>query len=450
MKKVGKKLLSLLMVTLICVTCSGCGIIRFYQNIGEAVLGQFKQTPRHEETLAEAFICDSGADQVLVINYNGKNNCDEAQNGYNFSSDFNVTLDGTALNTAYLSSSNPYAIDIDKDIPSGSEDLLQETYLLPAGSTAGDLHIEANSYSMNYKKTIKVMEEDLRLEELEKKVTESSFSLAIQGAVLTDDGEGTNLLIVDYIYSNASTESYSFGSSLNTKAYQNGIELQTGWLPYNHPLVDDSLSENTYTEVKPGNSLTVRVIYELNDPTTPVNIESTDYYSYNNAEVLNKQIAIDATNVPIDSIVATTTDTSSSFSFRIDAAIIGLSEYYNDPAVFMVGEFTNNSDKAMSFSSVVDVVATQGNYSLSKSYISGVDSLNYNDIAPGATIPIIIGFELMDLTNSVTITATDSTHYANETLYFNTYTIDQLIQTTKTYIDRYNILQGEIYDGYQF
>ncbi len=450
MKKVGTKLMSLLMVALISVTCTGCGVIRVYQNIGEAIFSQFKPTPRHEETLAEAFICDSGNDEILVINYNGKNNCDEAQNGYNFSSDFNVTLDGAALNTAYLSSTNPYSIDIDKNVPSGSEELLQETYLLPAGATEGDLHIEANSYSMNYKKTIKVMEEDLRLENLEKKVTESSYSLAIQGAILTDDGEGTNLLIVDYIYSNASSEASSFGGALDTKAFQNGIELKTGWLPYNHPLVDDTLSENTYTDVQPGNSLTVRVIYELNDATTPVDVQSTDYFSYNHAEVLNKQIAINASSVPIDSIVATTTDTSSNFSFRVDAAIIGLSEYYSNPAVFMIGEFTNNSDKAMSFSSVVDIVATQGNYSLSKSYISGIDTLNYNDIAPGATIPVIIGFELLDLSNSVTITATDSTHYAKEMLYSNTYTIDQLIQTTKTYIDRYNILEGEIYDGYQF
>ena len=56
MKKVGTKLMSLLMVALMSVTCTGCGVIRVYQNIGEAIFSQFKPTPRHEETLAEAFI----------------------------------------------------------------------------------------------------------------------------------------------------------------------------------------------------------------------------------------------------------------------------------------------------------------------------------------------------------------------------------------------------------
>ncbi len=450
MKKVGKSLMSLFMVTLLCVTCTGCGMIRTYQRIGEAVLGAARPQPRHDDTLQEVFICDEGDNEVLIVNYTAVNNTDQEESSYSFDLDLSCSLNGTALETCYLGSNNPYAINNDVNVAPGSSATMQESYLLPAGTTSGTIHIQADSYTKNYKKTVTVMSEDRELSTLEKKVTQSAYTLGIQGAVLTDDGEGKNLLIVDFVFTNNSTEAASFGSALETNLFQDGIQLSSGYLPYNHPLNDDSTGSNNYTDIMPGNSLTVREVYELNNATSPVTVTSVDSISYNNAQIMSKTIALDSATAAADAIIATSPDTSSNFSFTVDAAIIGLSEYYNKPAVFMVGSFTNNSDKAMSFSSVVDVVANQGPYSLESSYISGTSTLNYNDIQPGATIPVIIGFELLDLTNGVTITATDSTHYAKQVLYNNTFTIDQLIETTKTYIDRYNILNGEITDGYQF
>ena len=85
--------------------------------------------------------------------------------------------------------------------------------------------------------------------------------------------------------------------------------------------------------------------------------------------------------------------------------------------------------------------------SLDRSYISGASAFNYNDIEPGVTVPVIVGFELISLDEDVTITATDSTHYANEVLYAHTFTIDELVENTKYYVDQYNIIEGELNEG---
>lgn len=139
-----------------------------------------------------------------------------------------------------------------------------------------------------------------------------------------------------------------------------------------------------------------------------------------------------------DVIVAGTVDTSSKFAFDITGAIIGTKEYSQDTfVVYVVGEFTNNSDENMDFSSIVDVDVKQDGFELDETYTRGMSKLEYAEIKPGESIPILLGYELLSYEDDVEIVATDRTHYANEVLYEGSYTIDELVANTSDLIDEY-------------
>ena len=137
-----------------------------------------------------------------------------------------------------------------------------------------------------------------------------------------------------------------------------------------------------------------------------------------------------------DVIVAGTIDTSSKFAFNVDTALLGTDEYYDDVViVYLVGEFTNNSDEVMDFASVVNVEVKQDGVSLDRAYISGTSELNYAEIKPGESI--ILGYELNSADYDVDIVCTDYTHYADEVLFEGSFSIDDLINNTNEYIDEY-------------
>ena len=139
-----------------------------------------------------------------------------------------------------------------------------------------------------------------------------------------------------------------------------------------------------------------------------------------------------------DVIVAGTIDTSSKYAFEVTSALIGTDEYYDDVVnVYLVGEFTNNSDEVMDFAHVVEVTAKQDGITLDSAYISGTSKINYAEIKPGESISVILGFELVSGDDDVDIVCTDRTHYADEVLFEGTYSIDELIENTAEYIDEY-------------
>ena len=131
-------------------------------------------------------------------------------------------------------------------------------------------------------------------------------------------------------------------------------------------------------------------------------------------------------------IVAGSVDTSSKFSFSVEEAIIGIS-YSDEPIVVLAGTFTNNSDETISFSWALEATAVQDGYKLSTAYLSGSSDYNYNEIAPGSTIPIFIAWEIIDGESDITLTVIDSQHYAKEEVYSNTFTIDELISNTEKF-----------------
>jgi len=139
-----------------------------------------------------------------------------------------------------------------------------------------------------------------------------------------------------------------------------------------------------------------------------------------------------------DVIVAGTVDTSSDFTFEVDGAFVGIDEYSDEPVVILVGEFTNNSKETISYGWALDAVAFQSGHELKTSYLRGASVYTYEDIEPGVTTPVFIGWKILNVMDSIEITVIDSRHYAKEELFKKTYTIDELIKNTLEYLDEYS------------
>ena len=144
-----------------------------------------------------------------------------------------------------------------------------------------------------------------------------------------------------------------------------------------------------------------------------------------------------------DVIVAGTVDTSSEFSFEVRGAFIGFEDYSDDPLVILVGDFTNHSDKTISYSYALDAVAFQGGRALKSAYLWGVGSNTYEDVDPGATNSVLIAWKLTSVTDDVEITVVDSRHYAKEVLFEGSFTVDELIKNTLEFIDEFSDVVNE-------
>lgn len=141
-----------------------------------------------------------------------------------------------------------------------------------------------------------------------------------------------------------------------------------------------------------------------------------------------------------DTIVAGAVDTESKFTFSVTEAIIGIEEYEEEPIVALACSFTNNSQEPISFSWALEAKAVQNGYTLKDAYLSGVGDFNYNDIAPGSTIPVFIGWKILDAEKDITLTVVDNQHYAKKEIYSQTFTIDELIENTENYQDSGEII----------
>ncbi|SDB25452.1 hypothetical protein SAMN02910298_01280 [Pseudobutyrivibrio sp. YE44] len=138
-------------------------------------------------------------------------------------------------------------------------------------------------------------------------------------------------------------------------------------------------------------------------------------------------------------IVAKSVDTSSKFAYNVTNAVIGTDPYDDSTfIVYVIGTFENNSDEAMDFSSIVDLTVKQGAFDLDRSYTRSLSKLNYAEIQPGESIPIIMGYKLLSGKENVDIQAVDSRHYAKQVLFEHSYTIEELVNNTNEVIDEYD------------
>ena len=249
-------------------------------------------TPQYEATVDEVFTCGTYNGTALVVNLDATNNTDEYLDNYTISYNLVATLDGTVLSTSYLGSDNPYAI-ADAKIKGGESAVVQAAFDLSGVEYDEDseLELELTAYTIKDYKTVGVLEETISMADVEAKVSESEFDVTIDNVTVTDDGDGNNIVVIDYTFTNDSDEATSFSMAVEEELFQDGVQLQSGYLPYNHPMYDEIDSSNSYTDIKAGASIQVREVYELKSDSN-VEIKLTDRSSFDNAVIMEKEIQV--------------------------------------------------------------------------------------------------------------------------------------------------------------
>lgn len=418
-----KLLLSAIMVACAClVGLVGCGLP-----------GGGQKAPLVEAQVSSVFTTgDYEGSTLLVIEFDVKNNADYPFYANGLGMDTTVTLEGESLKESYLSSNNPRALSDASSISPGEEGKAQLAYVLP--STEGTVEVVTKIETVDYSDTVEIVNESIDLSSVESFQSESEYGVEINNSFMTDDGEGSDLVVVELTFKNESDSATSFGSAITTKLFQNDVELKSGYLPYNHPSYDSDASSNSYTDIKAGASIDVQMVYVLNDKKSPIEIKCIDWESFDQAVVLESEIKLDGTSV----------DTSSKYSFTVEGAFVGVDEYSEVPEVILVCEFANNSDETISFSSALEGQAFQDGRELSEAYLYGTNSLTYEDVQPGKTVAVLLAWKLNSADAPVELTVIDRYHYAKEEVFSETYTIDELIENSKKFAEEYaGVISGD-------
>lgn len=126
-------------------------------------------------------------------------------------------------------------------------------------------------------------------EESEDNSAIGDYSVVIDSCRLAKDYEGKDVVIVKYIFTNVSDDSAAaFMFVVEDAVYQNGVGLNDSLF------VDDSANysiDNQTKEIKQGASIEVEVAYELNDITTDIDVEVSEFISFDD-KVITKTFVI--------------------------------------------------------------------------------------------------------------------------------------------------------------
>ncbi|MCL1797045.1 MAG: DUF5067 domain-containing protein [Eggerthellaceae bacterium] len=247
--------------------------------------------PMFDASLDKVFIAGSYDGTLLVVNLNIKNNAQTNISGSMAQLYATATLDGKTLGSAWLSDKHPEAVDAYASITPQAEGKGQLVFDLPAGAE-GTVELVITVDTLDHRGVVEVLNESINLADVEAIVSESEFEVVVNSVTVTDDGNGKDLLVLNVTFTNNSADAVSFGGSVKTQLFQNGIELKMGWLPFNHPLEKEDMWTNSSVDLKQGLSIDIQQVYELQDSKSPVELTYTDWASLENIVVLEKTIDV--------------------------------------------------------------------------------------------------------------------------------------------------------------
>lgn len=96
--------------------------------------------------------------------------------------------------------------------------------------------------------------------------------------------ENKPVLMVVFEFTNKSSEAESFGWTVSTKAYQDGVQLDSGEISY----FEDKRPEecnNLFTEVKQDVSIKVAEVFELRNTESPVEVDISEFFDFDDTKL---------------------------------------------------------------------------------------------------------------------------------------------------------------------
>ncbi|WP_172623334.1 DUF5067 domain-containing protein [Arabiibacter massiliensis] len=113
---------------------------------------------------------------------------------------------------------------------------------------------------------------------------QAKYAVSIDDCQVTQDYSGAPAIVVTYTFANNSDKPQSFIVAVSAKAFQNGVQLDTG-------IVQDIDAQSSMNEVKPGATATVQMAYALDDQ-SDVSVECTELISMDDAVLAQKTFSV--------------------------------------------------------------------------------------------------------------------------------------------------------------
>lgn len=235
---------------------------------------------------------DYSGEPIVIVKYLFTNNDDDPTSFMIAVSD-EVYQNGVGLNSCYFvdDSANYSADNQTKEIKKGVTIEVEVAYSL--NDTETDVEVEVSeliSFSnKKISKTFKISDAPAASTDGGKDTAAPSqssnlgeYNVVIDSCRLAEDYSGEPIVIVKYLFTNNDDDPVSFMVAVSDEVFQNGVGLNGCYL------VDDSAnysSENQMKEIKKGVTLEVEVAYELNDTTTDIEVEVSEFISFNDKKV---------------------------------------------------------------------------------------------------------------------------------------------------------------------
>lgn len=120
--------------------------------------------------------------------------------------------------------------------------------------------------------------------------TLGDYTVEIKSATITQDYAGNPAVVIAYLWTNQSNETTSPFFSVATSVFQDGVGLDSAII------MDDSVYDSSMqtTDVRPGTTIEVQEAFELNNATSPIEVEITEAFLWNDpAEIAYMQFTFD-------------------------------------------------------------------------------------------------------------------------------------------------------------
>lgn len=115
----------------------------------------------------------------------------------------------------------------------------------------------------------------------------NNYYVKIGEATITNDGLGKNILLLNISFTNNNDEAKAFMYNLDCKMYQNGVELK---MPISTYGIENYNWEDKTKEIQSGVNFEFKLAFEIEDLSSPVNVEITPYVSSKNSPKIVKTI----------------------------------------------------------------------------------------------------------------------------------------------------------------
>ena len=237
--------------------------------------------------MGDAYLAnDYDGDKLLVVDLEMTGNTREGVYLSEPQWDATATLDGERLADGYLMSDNPNYIDVDGVVDKGDTEASQLVFELPSNTPEGTVELSLDVATADLSDTVNILEEEIELGDLELRVSETDYELAVTSGTLTVDADGAPALLMNLTFTNNSSRNCSYSEAIEAQFFQNGVELSPAYTGYDNPDADNDLQNNAYAEVQPGASIELQIAIALDDAESPVECSFYDWQSPDMATVL--------------------------------------------------------------------------------------------------------------------------------------------------------------------